>query len=140
MNQSPIYKMNEVQNVDAFKNFLLENDSTFSEYINSELLKSTFDTHMMKEGMVTFMAQLMGNGTSKDNFFLKTRTCLQDTLALFFCVRNIAFNNKIEFYLPRLVEMISELLEVERCSIYLYDGQKDQLYCKVITCNLREVI
>ena len=56
MSLSPVYKMNEVQNVDAFKNFLLENDSTFSEYINSELLKSTFDTHMMKEGMVTFMA------------------------------------------------------------------------------------
>jgi hypothetical protein len=31
---------------------------------------------MMKEGMITFMAQMMGNGSLKDNFFLKTRSAL----------------------------------------------------------------
>jgi hypothetical protein len=36
--------------------------------------------------------------------------------------------------------MLSDLLEVERCSIFLYDGIKDQLYCKVITGRLREAI
>lgn len=95
---------------------------------------------MMKEGMITFMAQMMGNGSAKDNFFLKTRSALQDTMTLFFITKNIAFNNNIEFYLPRLVEMLSDLLEVERCSIFLYDGIKDQLYCKVITGRLREAI
>lgn len=68
--------LNVVQNVEQFKNFLLQNDSQFSEYLQSELLKSTFDTHMMKEGMITFMAQMMGNGSAKDNFFLKTRAAL----------------------------------------------------------------
>lgn len=61
-------------------------------------------------------------------------------MTLYFITRNISFNNNIEFYLPRLVEMISDLLEVERCSIFLYDGVKDQLYCKVITGRLREAI
>ena len=83
---------------------------------------------------------MMGNGVAKDNFFLKTRAALQDTLTLFFITRNISFNHNIEFYLPRLVEMVSDLLEVERCSIFLYDGVKDQLYCKVITGRLREAI
>jgi len=46
-------------------------------------------------------------------------------MTLFFITRNICFNNNIEFYLPRLVEMLSDLLEVERCSIFLYDGVKD---------------
>ena len=46
-------------------------------------------------------------------------------MTLFFITKNIAFNNNIEFYLPRLVEMLSDLLEVERCSIFLYDGIKD---------------
>lgn len=131
---------NQLQNVEQFRNFLLQNDSHFADYLNSDLLKSTFDTHMMKEGMITFMAQMMGNGSAKDNFFLKTRTALQDTLTLFFITRNISFNNNIEFYLPRLVEMVSDLIEVERCSIFLYDGIKDQLYCKVITGRLREAI
>ena len=95
---------------------------------------------MMKEGMITFMAQMMGNGSAKDNFFLKTRSALQDTMTLYFITKNISFNNNIEFYLPRLVEMVSDLIEVERCSIFLYDGIKDQLYCKVITGRLREAI
>ena len=129
-----------MQNVDQFKHFLLQNDSQFTDYINSDILKSTFDTHMMKESMITFMAQIMTNTNVKDNFFLKTRSALQDTLTLFFITKNISFNNSIEFYLPRLVELLSDLLEVERCSIFLYDGIKDELYCKVITGRLREPI
>ena len=46
----------------------------------------------------------------------------------------------MEFYLPRLVEMLSDLLDVERCSIFLYDGLKDNIFCKVITGRLREPI
>jgi hypothetical protein len=49
-------------------------------------------------------------------------------------------NNQTEFYLPRLVEMISDLIDVERCSIFLYDRIKDELYCKVITGRLKEPI
>lgn len=58
--------------------------------MNSDLLKATFDTHMMKEGMITFMAQLMGNGQLKDNFFLKTRSALQESLTLYFTTKNIS--------------------------------------------------
>merc|ERR1740117_2247237 len=86
------------------------------------------------------MAQSLGTGQTKDNFFLRTRQAIQDTLTLFYIVRNIAFNNSIEYYLPRLVEMLSDLLDVERCSIFLYDGAKDSLFCKVITGRLREPI
>ena len=38
------------------------------------------------------------------------------------------------------MELLSDLIEVERCSIFLYDGIKDELYCKVITGRLREPI
>ena len=36
--------------------------------------------------------------------------------------------------------MLSDLMDVERCSIFLYDGMKDQLFCKVITGRLRDPI
>jgi hypothetical protein len=36
--------------------------------------------------------------------------------------------------------MVSDLLDVERCSIFLYDGIKDSLFCKVITGRLREPV
>jgi len=71
----------------------------------------------------------LGNSYDVDN----VRAILETT-------KNISFNNNIEFYLPRLVEMVSDLIEVERCSVFLYDGLKDQLYCKVITGRLREAI
>ena len=90
--------------------------------------------------MISIMAQVLGNGKTKDSFFLLTRQAIQDTLGLFFITRNISMNNSLEFYLPRLVEMLSDLLDVERCSIFLYDGVKDQLFCKVITGRLREPI
>ena len=83
---------------------------------------------------------MLGNGQTKDSFFLLTRQAIQDTLGLFFVTRNIQINNSLEFYLPRLVEMLSDLLDVERCSIFLYDGVKDQIFCKVITGRLREPI
>lgn len=94
----------------------------------------------MREGMISMMAQVLGNGQTKDNFFLLTRQAIQDTLALFYVAKNISFNNQLEFYLPRLVEILSDLLDVERCSIFLYDGVKDNLFCKVITGRLREPI
>jgi hypothetical protein len=94
----------------------------------------------MRENMISMMAQVLGSAQTKDNFFLRTRQAIQDTLALFYITRNISFNNSIEYYLPRLVEMLSDLLDVERCSIFLYDGTKDALFCKVITGRLREPI
>ena len=83
---------------------------------------------------------MLGSGQTKDNFFLQTRQAIQDTIGLFFVTRNISFNNSLEFYLPRMVEMVSDLLDVERCSIFLYDGVKDTLFCKVITGRLREPV
>ncbi len=39
----------------------------------------------------------------------------------------------MEVYLPRMVEMLAEAVEAERCAIYLYDKLNDELYCRVIT-------
>lgn len=88
--------------------------------------------------MISFMATIMNDPLIKDNFFLKTRMAIQDTLSLFYVMKNVATNTNVEFYLPRLVEMISDLLDVQRCSIFLHDKQKDELYCKVITGRLKE--
>ena len=132
--------MSDLQSVEEFRHFLLRNDSSFCDYVNSPLMLSVFDTHLMRESMISIMAQVLGNGQTKDSFFLMTRQAIQDTLGLFFIARNIAFNNSLEFYLPRLVEMFSDLIDVERCSIFLYNCVKDSLFCKVITGRLREPI
>jgi len=35
------------------------------------------------------------------------------------------------------VEMLSDLSDSERCSLYLYDKQSEELYCKIITGKLK---
>jgi hypothetical protein len=65
--------MTDLQSVDEFRHFLLRNDSSFGDYVNSPLMLSLFDTHLMREGMISIMAQVLGNGQTKDSFFLMTR-------------------------------------------------------------------
>ena len=143
-NQKRFYKKNQLQDVSQFKNFLLENDSQFKEYLNNDLLHEILDCQLMKEQLISFVAKMMGPGvgnqSQKDNFYLQTRSLLQDTLALFYVLKNIQCSNSVEYYLPRLVEMLADLCDVERCSIFLYDKSKDELYCKVITGRLKEAI
>lgn len=106
-----------------FKSFLLQHDSHFVEFINSDMLMHILDTQLMKESMISFMAQLMktGGGQQKDNFYIKTRMAIQDTVALYYVMRQIGTSSQLEFYLPSLVEMVSDLLDCERCAVYLYD-------------------
>jgi len=52
----------DLQSVEEFRHFLLHNDSQFIEYVNSSLLLSIFDSHLMREGMISTMAQVLGSG------------------------------------------------------------------------------
>lgn len=118
----------------------MQNDSQFLDFINSDLLIQILDTQLMKESMISFMAHIMRAGAQKDNFYVKTRSAIQDTVALFYVVKNIASNTQLEFYLPSLVEMMSDLVDAERCAMYLYDRAQDELYCKVITGRIKKQI
>jgi hypothetical protein len=80
----------------------------------------------------------MRNNQLKDNFYIKTRMAIQDTVALFYVIKNIERNEKIDFYLPCLVEMLREILDSERSSIFLFDRQADELYCKFVTGRFKK--
>jgi len=66
----------DLQSVEEFRHFLLSNDSSFSNYISNPLLLSLFDSHLMRESMISIMAQVLGNGQTKDSFFLLTRQAI----------------------------------------------------------------
>ena len=68
--------LSDLQSVEEFRHFLLRNDSQFTEYVNSSLLLSIFDSHLMREGMISTMTQVLGSGQTKDNFFLQTRQAI----------------------------------------------------------------
>lgn len=65
-----------LQSVSNFKQFLMQNDSQFLDFINSELLIQILDTQLMKESMISFMAHIMRAGAQKDNFYVKTRSAI----------------------------------------------------------------
>jgi hypothetical protein len=44
--------MSDLQSVEEFRHFLLRNDSSFCDYVNSPLMLSVFDTHLMRESMI----------------------------------------------------------------------------------------
>jgi hypothetical protein len=46
----------DLQSVEEFRHFLLSNDSSFSNYISNPLLLSLFDSHLMRESMISIMA------------------------------------------------------------------------------------
>ena len=48
--------LSELQSVEEFRHFLLRNDSQFIDYVNSSLMLSIFDSHLMREGMISMMA------------------------------------------------------------------------------------
>ena len=46
----------DLQSVEEFRHFLLSNDSSFANYISNPLLLSLFDSHLMRESMISIMA------------------------------------------------------------------------------------
>ena len=48
--------MNDLQSVEDFRHFLLQNDSNFTDYVNSNFVLSIFDSHLMRESMISMMA------------------------------------------------------------------------------------
>ena len=72
----PSTSMSDLQSVEEFRHFLLQNDSNFIDYVNSSLVLQIFDSHLMREGMISMMAQVLGTGQTKDNFFLQTRQAI----------------------------------------------------------------
>lgn len=111
----------QLQSVAQFKDFLMQHDSQFVDFIGSDLLVQILDAQLMKDSMISFMAQLMRQGEQRDNFYIKSRAAIQDTVALHYVLRAVQASQQLDFYLPSLVEMVGDLLDCERCSIYLYD-------------------
>jgi hypothetical protein len=49
-------------------------------------------------------------------------------------------NESIDGLLPKVVELSSWILEVERCSIFLFDKSKDLLYLKSTTGKIQSSV
>ena len=106
----------------------------YQDFNGAEFLKSIIDAQLCREEMKKVVKFLLGK-TSKDVFLFKTRTILFETLSLFLSLRNVAFQNNSEVFLPRVLEMLIDILEVQRIILYVYDSKDSTYFSKIVTCE-----
>lgn len=104
----------------------------YEDFKGSELLKSVLDAQLCREEMKKVIKFLLGK-TSKDVFMFKTRTILFETISLFLSLRNVVFQNQVDVFLPRVLEMLVDILEVQRAVLYIYEPKEETFYSKIVT-------
>lgn len=104
----------------------------YQNFQGAELLKSILDAQLCREEMKKIIKFLLGK-TSKEVFLFKTRTILFETISLFLSLKNMAYQNCAEVFLPRVMEMLIDVLEVSRVVLYVFDPSNNTFYSKVVT-------
>lgn len=80
----------------------------------------------------------LGRG-DRDAFIAKLSTLLRKTSALLLISRRMSDSLLVDVLLPRLIELISEFLDAERCSVFLHDPRTGELYTKSALGLTREI-
>mmetsp|Transcript_18610 Transcript_18610/g.33630 ORF Transcript_18610/g.33630 Transcript_18610/m.33630 type:complete len:653 (+) Transcript_18610:32-1990(+) len=112
----------------------------FEEFSGAEFLKLVLDAQLCREEMKKTTRFLLGKA-SHDVFLFKTKTVLFESLSFFMSLKNVAISNKFDIFLPRALEMLVDLLEVERVVVYLYDESTNTYYSRAVTADLpRELV
>ena len=71
------------------------------------------------------------SASDRDSFTDKLADILRKTAALLEVARRVSDSLSLDVLLPRMVELVSEMLAAERCTIFLYDREKKELYSRV---------
>ncbi|HEX2570836.1 MAG TPA: GAF domain-containing protein [Polyangia bacterium] len=66
----------------------------------------------------------------REAFTEKLADLLRKTSALLEVSKRLADSLSLDVLLPRMVELVSDFLDAERCTIFLYDKETDELYTK----------
>jgi adenylate cyclase len=66
----------------------------------------------------------------REAFTEKLAMLLRKTSALLQVSRRLADSLSVDVLLPRMVELVSDFLDAERCTIFLHDKETDELYTK----------
>lgn len=71
------------------------------------------------------------NTTERASFTSKLAMLLRRSAALVEVSRRMSETLHLDVLLPRMVELVSEFLGAERCTIFLYDADTDELFSRV---------
>lgn len=109
----------------------------FEDFTGADFIKALLDAQLTREDFQKTVKFLLGN-VSKEVLLYQTKTILFETLSFFLTSRNIAYQNASEVFLPRAMEMLIDVLEVERVVLYVYDAQSESFLSRAITADVPE--
>ncbi len=93
-------------------------------------LVGTIVGHRLQQGDIKrILAKLSAN--DRDSFADKLSDVLRKTAALLEVARRVSDTLQLDTLLPRMVGLVAELVGADRCTIFLYDRDNDQLYSRV---------
>ncbi len=84
--------------------------------------------NLTKEDVGRILKNLAGG--DHDEFTSKLVDLLRKTSAMLLVSKRLADSLSLQVLLPRMVELISDFLDAERCTIFLHDFQTEELYTK----------
>ena len=119
----------------AFDPVLAQN--LFKDFSGAEFLSTILDAQIARDQYQKTVKFLLGN-VSKEVLLFQTRAILFETLSLFLTSRNVAYQNASDVFLPRMLEMLLDVLEVDRVVLYVYDPQTESFYSRAVTADLPE--
>lgn len=96
------------------------------EFSGADILSAISDLQEVKKA-----AQQASKAQGRYTIITSHRISLFESLSFFLSLRNVAFLNNFEGFLPRVLEMITDLLDVERVILYVYD--EEQFYSMAMT-------
>ncbi len=84
--------------------------------------------HLRQEEIRRILLKLSTD--DREEFTERLAAVLRRTAALLEVSRRVADTLSLDVLLPRMVELVSEFLEAERCTIFLHDPDTDELYTR----------
>lgn len=96
-----------------------------------DFINQLVDRNLRKDDIRRILLELSSD--NREAFAHQLAEMLRKTSALLTVSRRLADSLSVEVLLPRMVELISEFLEAERCTILLHDRETDELYTQAAT-------
>lgn len=93
--------------------------------------------HLRQDDIRRVLLQL--SAQDREAFTEKLAALLRKTAALLEVSRRLSDSLSIDVLLPRMVELVSDFLDAERCTIFLHDRETDELFTKAAVGLDREI-
>jgi GAF domain len=106
---------------------------SYYEFIGCDILKALCDAQDSRRA-----SQQAARAQGKYTIVTSHRISLFESLSFFLSIRNVAFGNKFEVFLPRVLEMMTDILDLDRIILYAYEDQ--QFYSMAITGDIGKQI